>query len=130
MEVLRVTSNSVEVSWNSSVLPSTNHNVTCLSSNSPLRNHLVTVLDITTQSVSQLTVQPLAPSTNYTCCLERINKPMIACSDDFFTSGSTGLSPEVAGVVGGVVGTIVTLLLIAGITGIAIGTAILIRRKR
>jgi hypothetical protein len=54
------------------------------------------------------------------------------CSDSFVTSRSLGggLSLEVAGVVGGVVGAVVTLLLIAGITGIAIGIALILRRKR
>ena len=130
LQVISQSSNSAELSLNTSG----HYNVTCTSSiddsSSSLRKHVVTILDVTFQNVSQLTVQPLAPSTNYTCCIEGYEP--ITCSDDFVTSRplGTGLSLEVAGVIGGVVGAVVTLLLIAGITGIAIGTAILLRRKR
>lgn len=135
MEVLQVisrSSNSAELSWNTS--ETGHYDVTCTSSiddsSSSLRNHLVTVLGVTFENISQLTVQPLAPSTNYTCCLEHDQR--MICSDDFVTRPLAigGLSLEVAGVIGGVVGAVVTLLLIAGITGIAIGIAILLRRKR
>ena len=133
LQVISQSSNSAELSWNTS--ETGHYNVTCTSSiddsSSSLRNHLVTVLGVTFQNVSQFTVQPLALSTNYTCCLERDQR--MICSDNFVTSGPSaigGLSLEVAGVIGGVVGAVVTLLLIAGITSIAIGTAILLRRKR
>lgn len=141
MELLQVishSSNSAELSLNISELgtDSANYNVTCISSiddsSSSMRNHLVTVLNVTFENVSRFIVQPLAPSTNYTCCLDCCKSTFCNCSDSFMTSGSLGdgLSLEVAGVIGGVVGAVVTLLLIAGITGIVIGTALLLRRKR
>ena len=137
MEVISQSSDSAELSLNTSELGTGNHNVTCTSSiadsNSSLRNHLVTILDVTFENISQLTVQPLAPSTNYTCCCLDCHNSMY-CSDSFVTltreSLAGGLSREVAGILGGVVGAVVTLLLIAGITGIVIGTALLLRRKR
>ena len=129
MEVISRSSDSAELCLNTSKLGIDNYNVTCTSSTS-LRNHLVTILDVTfSENISQLTVQPLAPSTNYTCCLDCC-KPTY-CSDSFVTESlAGGLSRAVAGVLGGVVGAVVTLLLIAGITGIVIGTALLLRRKR
>ena len=136
LQVISKSSNSAKLSLNTSELginPSANYNVTCTSSiddsSSSLRNHLVTVLDVTFENVSQL-VQPLAPSTNYTCCLDCCKS--MYCSKSFVTGESMagGLSPEIAGVIGGVLGAVVTLLLIAGITGIVIGTALLLRRKR
>ena len=141
MEVLQVISQSTysaELYLNSTGLDTDtqpNYNVTCTSSiddtSSTLSNHRVTIFFQNVSQEQQLTAQPLAPSTNYTCCLERY-EPMM-CSDDFVTMSrplAGGLSPEVAGVIGGIVGAIVTLLLLAGITGIAIGTAMLLRRKR
>lgn len=128
-----ISSNSANLFVNTSGLDRDPYNVTC---ENEMRSHLVKVLNVTFQleNVSQSTVavQPLASSTNYTCCLEHDEQITRYCSDYFLTlSGSTaGLSNVVAGVIGGVVGVIVTLLLIAGITGIAIGIAILLRRKR
>ena len=95
-----------------------------------LQTHLVTLLDVTVQNVSEFTVnvQPLAPSTNYTCCLEPSNE---ACSSDFLTeSTATGLTLETAGIIGGVVGAVVMALLIASIVSITLGTVILVRKKR
>ena len=140
LKVISQTSSSARLSLNSSGLDtdsSANYNVTCTSLiddssvTDSLRNHLVTLLDVTLKNVSELFVQPLAASTNYTCCLE--SNEQKTCVEDIHTlqtAAGHGLSLEVAGVIGGVVGAVVTLLLIAGIAGIAIGTAILIRRKR
>ena len=136
LEVISQSAYSAELSLNTSLLDKGLYNVTCTSSiedsSSSLMNHLVTILDVTSDNISQLTVHPLAPSTNYTCYLERNESGPTFCSDAFITSrpSAGGLSLEVAGVIGGVVGAVVTLLLIAGITGIVIGTAILLRKKR
>ena len=133
LEVISQSAYSAELSLNTLLLDKGLYNVTCTSSiedsSLSLMNHLVTILDVTSDNISRLTVHPLAPSTNYTCCLERNESGPTFCSDAFITS-RPGLSLVVAGVIGGVVGAVVTLLLIAGITGIVIGTAILLRRKR
>lgn len=136
LEVVDRTSFLVQLSLNTSAVPDipANYNVTCRSSvDGNSSSHLVTLLDITIQNVSEfiVEVQPLAPSTNYTCCLESNKMITEACSEDFLTKPSaTGLPPEIAGVIGGVVGAVVTLLLMASILSIALGTVILVRKKR
>ena len=104
------------------------YNVTCMSSSSNIPRHIVTLFDFSTNHSEAIKVKPLVPSTDYICCLE-YNRTVIGnCSNA--TTSSEPLSLAEAGAIGGIVGVVVTLLIIAGITSMAFGIAILYRRKK
>ena len=104
------------------------YNITCRSTDddsNPL-NHLVIFLN---QNISEKNMlQPLAASTNYTCCLQR-NSETLNCLS-LKTNEAEPCSLAVAGTIGGIIGVIISVLIIVGITSIIIGTMILVKRKR
>lgn len=105
-------------------------NITCMGSNDN-NNHSVTLFN---QNISSedLTVEPLAPSTSYECWIQCDNQMCINTPAHFDTCSMKNgpLSLELAGVIGGLIGVVISVLVVAGITGIIICTVMLVRRRR
>ena len=100
-----------------------------LEDTSLLLHHSVTIT-VNLVNITELVVQPLAAATNYNCC-RNDNHFCTNVNTSECTSGPVEpLSPELAGVVGGFIGLVITLLLTAGIAGIVIGALMLLRRRK
>ena len=102
------------------------YNIKCMSLNGDSK-HSVTLFN---QNISsgKLVVQPIAASTRYECFIQHNNETYSNISANFTTCSSFSL--VLAGIIGGLVGVVISVLIIAGITGVIFGTMILARRKR
>ena len=107
--------------------PDEGYNITCRSTDNDSNslNHLVIFLNQTISEKNML--RPLAASTNYTCCLQQ--HETLNCLS-LKTNETSPCSLVVAGTIGGIIGVIISVLIIVGITSIIIGTMILVKRKR
>lgn len=124
--------------FNSSDSNTTPYNVTCTATDEDpvMPTHSVTLLNVMIANITEFVVQPLLAETNYSCSLKQNNNnnndvanlSILTLSKCETPCGH--LSPTIAGVIGSIVGVVVTLLLIAGITVTTVGVLILVRRKK